>query len=80
MKELILSMIFFRVNSCAAASGDDSDGGTDCTIVISTPVLEAHGQLIYKRVNIVYDISQGPFMWMVQQPKEITLVVAVEVL
>ena len=64
----------------AAVSGDESSGGTDVVIVISTPVLEGHGQLIYERVNIVYDIPQGPFMWMVQQPVEMTLVVAVEVL
>ena len=65
---------------CAAASGYDSGGGMDGTIVISTSLLECHVQLIYIRVNIVYDMSQGPFMWMVQQPVEMTLVVAVEVL
>ena len=60
---------------CTTASGNDSSGGTDGTIVISTPVLEGHGQLIYKRFNIVYNIPQGQFTWVVLQPVDMTLVV-----
>ena len=49
----------------AAVSLDDSSGGTNGAIVISTSLLECLGQLIYEKVNIVYDIPQGQFMLMV---------------